>query len=105
MTCTVRTWEKLSVCLSVCLSVQAVCVDPNGKGRRLCRRVCLNRLQDVAVCWWNLVEPDELWPWTPIDVKPSNLVLLSCSPTDNLKVLKKKTKPKLLELYSFFYED
>lgn len=94
---------KTSVGLSVCPSIQAVCVDPSGQGRRLCRRVCLNRLQDVAVCWWNLGEPDELWPWTPIDVKRSNLVLLSCSPTDDLKVLKKK--PKLLELYSFFCKD
>lgn len=71
---------------SVCLSIQTVCVDPSGQGRRLCRRLCLNQLQDVAVCWWNPVEPDELRAWTPTDVKPSNLVLLSCSPTDDLKV-------------------
>uniref|UniRef100_H3CWU4 WD repeat containing planar cell polarity effector n=1 Tax=Tetraodon nigroviridis TaxID=99883 RepID=H3CWU4_TETNG len=61
--------------------------DPSGQGRRLRRRVCLNRLQDVAVCWWNLAEPDVLWPRTPGDVQRSHLVLLSCSPTDNLKVL------------------
>lgn len=71
----------------ICLSVQVVCVDPSGHGRRLCRRVDLNRLQDIAVCWWNLLDPDEeLWPWTPIDVQRSNLVLLSCSPTEDLKV-------------------
>lgn len=47
----------------------------------------LNHRQDVAVCWWSLVEPDEeLWPWTHTDVQRRNLVLLSCSATDELKV-------------------
>uniref|UniRef100_A0A671TYC8 WD repeat containing planar cell polarity effector n=1 Tax=Sparus aurata TaxID=8175 RepID=A0A671TYC8_SPAAU len=61
----------------------------SGRGRRLHRRVGLNRLQDVAFCWWNLEEPsDELWPWTPTDTHRNNLVLLSCSPAEGLKVLR-----------------
>nr|XP_046257880.1 WD repeat-containing and planar cell polarity effector protein fritz homolog isoform X2 [Scatophagus argus] len=68
--------------------IKMVCVDLGGRGRRLHRHVGLNRLQDVAVCWWNLDEPgEELWPWTPTDTHRNNLVLLSCSPTEGLKVL------------------
>uniref|UniRef100_A0A6D2XQE4 WD repeat containing planar cell polarity effector n=1 Tax=Takifugu rubripes TaxID=31033 RepID=A0A6D2XQE4_TAKRU len=68
--------------------IKVVCVDPSAQGRRLCRHVDLNHRQDVAVCWWSLAEPDEeLWPWTHTDVQRSNLVLLSCSATDELKVL------------------
>ena len=67
--------------------VQVLSVDVSGRGRRLHRRVGLNRLQDVAFCWWNLDEPgDELWPWTPTDAHRNNLVLLSCSPAEGLKV-------------------
>ncbi|XP_051276521.1 WD repeat-containing and planar cell polarity effector protein fritz homolog isoform X2 [Dicentrarchus labrax] len=68
--------------------IKVVCVDVSGWGRRLHRRVGLNRLQDVALCWWNLDEPgEELWPWTPINTHRNNLVLLRCSPTEGLKVL------------------
>lgn len=71
----------------VCFHVQVVCVAVSGRGRRLHRRVGLNRLQDVALCWWNLDEPgEELWPWTPENTHRNNLVLLSCSPTEGLKV-------------------
>lgn len=76
----------LFVCLLAFLSLQLVCVDPSGQGRRLCRRVGLSRLQDVAVCWWNTAEPDDEWPWSPVDVQQCNVVLLSCSTSDNLKV-------------------
>ncbi|XP_041803400.1 WD repeat-containing and planar cell polarity effector protein fritz homolog isoform X3 [Chelmon rostratus] len=68
--------------------IKVVGVDVSGRSRRLLRRVGLNRLQDVAVCWWNLDEPDEeVWPWTPANSQRNNLVLLSCSPTEGLKVL------------------
>uniref|UniRef100_UPI0037E90BAE WD repeat-containing and planar cell polarity effector protein fritz homolog n=1 Tax=Semicossyphus pulcher TaxID=241346 RepID=UPI0037E90BAE len=68
--------------------IKVVCVDVNAQGRRLHRRVGLNRLQDVALCWWSLDEPgEELWPWTPTNTHRNNLVLLNCSPTEGLKVL------------------
>ncbi|KAG7512017.1 WD repeat-containing and planar cell polarity effector protein fritz-like isoform X1 [Solea senegalensis] len=68
--------------------IKVLCVELSAQGRRLRRHVALNRLQDVALCWWNLDEPgDELWPWTPTDAHRNNLVLLSCSPTEGLKVL------------------
>lgn len=62
-------------------------MEVTGQGRRLRRRVSLNRLQDVALCWWNRDEPDEeLWPWTPTNTHRHNMVLLSCSATEGLKV-------------------
>lgn len=62
-------------------------MEVSGRGRRLQRHVGLNRLQDVALCWWNLDETDdELWPWTPTNMQRNNLVLISCSPTEGLKV-------------------
>ncbi|XP_023271489.1 WD repeat-containing and planar cell polarity effector protein fritz homolog [Seriola lalandi dorsalis] len=68
--------------------IKVVCAEVSGWGRRLHRHVCLNRLQDVALCWWNLDEPgEELWPWTPTNTHRNNLVLLSCSPAEGLKVL------------------
>ncbi|XP_026164349.1 WD repeat-containing and planar cell polarity effector protein fritz homolog isoform X2 [Mastacembelus armatus] len=78
-----RQTEKLSPS-----EIKVVCVDVNGQGHRLQRRVGLNRVQDVALCWWNLDEPvEELWPWTSTDTHRNNLVLLSCSPTEGLKVI------------------
>ncbi|XP_029306111.1 WD repeat-containing and planar cell polarity effector protein fritz homolog [Cottoperca gobio] len=68
--------------------IKVVCVEVSGQGRRLRRRVALNRLQDVALCWWDLDEPgEELWPWTPANTHRNNLILLSCSPAEGLKVL------------------
>ncbi|XP_054874546.1 WD repeat-containing and planar cell polarity effector protein fritz homolog isoform X2 [Amphiprion ocellaris] len=68
--------------------IKVVSVEVGGQGRRLHRRVGLNLLQDVVLCWWNLEEPDEeLWPWTPSNTQRNNLVLLSCSPAEGLKVL------------------
>ncbi|XP_062256968.1 WD repeat-containing and planar cell polarity effector protein fritz homolog isoform X2 [Platichthys flesus] len=68
--------------------IKVVSVDVGSRGCRLHRRVALNRLQDVALCWWNSDEAgEELWPWSPTDTHRNNLVLLSCSPTEGLKVL------------------
>ncbi|XP_069577413.1 WD repeat-containing and planar cell polarity effector protein fritz homolog isoform X2 [Brachyistius frenatus] len=68
--------------------IKVVCVEVSGRGRRLHRHVGLNRLQDAALCWWNLDEPgEELWPWTPTNTHRNNLVLISCSPAEGLKVL------------------
>ncbi|XP_040905978.1 WD repeat-containing and planar cell polarity effector protein fritz homolog isoform X2 [Toxotes jaculatrix] len=68
--------------------IKVVCVQASGQSRRLHRHVGLNRLQDVALCWWSLDEPgEEVWPWTPTDSYRNNLVLLSCSPTEGLQVL------------------
>uniref|UniRef100_A0A8D3CPE9 WD repeat containing planar cell polarity effector n=1 Tax=Scophthalmus maximus TaxID=52904 RepID=A0A8D3CPE9_SCOMX len=68
--------------------IKVVCADVGAPGRRLRRHVDLNRLQDLALCWWKLDEPgEEPWPWTPTDMHRNNLVLLSCSPTEGLKVL------------------
>uniref|UniRef100_A0A3Q3F9R3 WD repeat containing planar cell polarity effector n=1 Tax=Labrus bergylta TaxID=56723 RepID=A0A3Q3F9R3_9LABR len=81
----------------LCLFV--VCVDVSGQGRRLHRRVGLNRLQDVALVWWNLDKRDEeLWSWTPSNTPRNNVVLLSCSPTEGLKVLSSvRTEGNLLD--------
>ncbi|XP_017283676.1 WD repeat-containing and planar cell polarity effector protein fritz homolog isoform X2 [Kryptolebias marmoratus] len=68
--------------------IKVVCVEVGGSSRRRHRRVSLNRLQDVALCWWNLDESsEELWPWTQTDPQRNNLFLIGCSPTDGLKVL------------------
>ncbi|XP_047198310.1 WD repeat-containing and planar cell polarity effector protein fritz homolog isoform X1 [Hippoglossus stenolepis] len=68
--------------------IKVVSVEVGSRGCRLHRRVALNRLQDVALCWWKLDEAgEELWPWSPTDTHRNNLVLLSCSPTEGLKVL------------------
>ncbi|XP_071761425.2 WD repeat-containing and planar cell polarity effector protein fritz homolog [Centroberyx gerrardi] len=68
--------------------IKVVCVEVCGGGRRLVRRVGLNRLQDVALCWRNLDDPSEdLWPWAPTHTHRNNLLLLSCSPAEGLKVL------------------
>ncbi|KAM6956178.1 WD repeat-containing and planar cell polarity effector protein fritz homolog [Aplochiton taeniatus] len=82
-----RKVEKLSPS-----EIKVVCVELRGGGvaRRLARLVELNWQQDVAVCWWPLAKPsEELWPWAPCHTHThhSNLVLLSCSPTEGLKVL------------------
>ncbi|XP_068423304.1 WD repeat-containing and planar cell polarity effector protein fritz homolog isoform X3 [Clinocottus analis] len=76
-----RRLEKLSPS-----DTKVVCVEASGRGRRLLRRVRLNRLQDVALCWWDLDEPGDE-PWTPTDTHRNNLVLLSCSAAEGLKVL------------------
>ncbi|KAG7228446.1 hypothetical protein INR49_007619 [Caranx melampygus] len=66
--------------------IKVVCAEVSGWGRRLHRHVCLNRLQDVALCWWSLDAPgEELWPWTPTNTHRNNLVILSCSPAEGLK--------------------
>ncbi|XP_028279417.1 WD repeat-containing and planar cell polarity effector protein fritz homolog isoform X2 [Parambassis ranga] len=68
--------------------IKVVSVDVGGWGRRHHRHVSLNRLQDAALCWWTLDEPEEeLCQWTPTNTHRNNLVLLSCSPTEGLKVL------------------
>ncbi|KAJ8405123.1 hypothetical protein AAFF_G00330440 [Aldrovandia affinis] len=53
---------------------------PGPAGRRLGRRVELNRLHDVAICWWPAVN-EEAWPWSPVpsEGERANLVLLGCS--------------------------
>nr|XP_006638803.2 PREDICTED: WD repeat-containing and planar cell polarity effector protein fritz homolog isoform X1 [Lepisosteus oculatus] len=60
---------------------------PGPAGRRLDRRVAVNCLQDVVICWWPAVNEDA-WPWSPISSERdrANLVLLSCS-NASLKVL------------------
>ncbi|KAJ8360074.1 hypothetical protein SKAU_G00165990 [Synaphobranchus kaupii] len=61
---------------------------PGPAGRRLGGRVGLNRLQDVAVCWWPVVN-EEAWPWSPVPSEGdrANLVLLGCGGAGGLKVL------------------
>ncbi|XP_036816919.1 WD repeat-containing and planar cell polarity effector protein fritz homolog isoform X4 [Oncorhynchus mykiss] len=83
--------------------LKVVCVEVRGPaGRRQGRRVDLNCLQDVAVCWCSLTNTnDELWPWNPSHTHTDrdNLVLLSCSSTDGLKVLSSMcTEGDLLDL-------
>ncbi|XP_061084198.1 WD repeat-containing and planar cell polarity effector protein fritz homolog isoform X2 [Conger conger] len=61
---------------------------PGPAGRRLGRRVVLNRLQDMGVCWWPAVN-EESWPWSPVPSEGdrANLVLLGCGGPGGLKVL------------------
>ncbi|XP_077960384.1 LOW QUALITY PROTEIN: WD repeat-containing and planar cell polarity effector protein fritz homolog [Gasterosteus aculeatus] len=66
--------------------IRVACVEAGGRGRRRRVHVSLNRLQDVALCWWDLDEPGG-GPWTPTDTAGNNLVLLSCSPAEGLKAL------------------
>ncbi|KPP67455.1 hypothetical protein Z043_113946, partial [Scleropages formosus] len=59
---------------------QVCCVDlPGLPGRRLDRRVHLNSVQDMALCWWAAVD-NEAWPWSPVSSQEdrTNLVLLAC---------------------------
>lgn len=66
---------------------QVSVVDLPGGGRRVERRMGLNRTQDVAVCWWPLCN-EEVRPWSPIPsaADRANLVLLACSDTPGLTV-------------------
>ncbi|KAJ8248019.1 hypothetical protein GJAV_G00237240 [Gymnothorax javanicus] len=61
---------------------------PGAAGRRVGRRVRLNRTQDVGVCWWP-VGLEEARPWSPAlsDGERANLVLLGCSRAGVLQVL------------------
>ncbi|XP_036403063.1 LOW QUALITY PROTEIN: WD repeat-containing and planar cell polarity effector protein fritz homolog [Megalops cyprinoides] len=79
-----RRVEKLSLS-----ELKISCVDlPGPAGRRLGRRVGLNCLQDVAICWWPAVN-EEAWPWSPVPSEGdrANLVLLACCGAGGLKVL------------------
>ncbi|KAF7220474.1 transcript variant X1 [Nothobranchius furzeri] len=66
--------------------IKVACVEVGKASQRLRRRVGLNRLQDVALCWWNLDEHSEE-PWMLTDTQRNNLFLISCSPTEGLKIL------------------
>ncbi|XP_059131352.1 WD repeat-containing and planar cell polarity effector protein fritz homolog isoform X1 [Peromyscus eremicus] len=50
---------------------------PGPANRTLERRLAINSIQDVVVCWWPLVS-DGAWPWTPISSEKdrTNLLLL-----------------------------
>ncbi|XP_036056062.1 WD repeat-containing and planar cell polarity effector protein fritz homolog isoform X2 [Onychomys torridus] len=50
---------------------------PGPANRTLERRLAINSIQDVVVCWWPLVS-DGAWPWTPISSEKdrANLLLL-----------------------------
>ncbi|KAM9366063.1 WD repeat-containing and planar cell polarity effector protein fritz homolog isoform 2-T2 [Pholidichthys leucotaenia] len=91
-----RRTEKLSPS-----EIKIVCVEVGGLSRRLHRRICLNRPQDVALCWWKQDETgEELWTWTPTDVHRNNLVLISCSLIEGLKVLSSvRTEASLLDCH------
>ncbi|KAM6915894.1 WD repeat-containing and planar cell polarity effector protein fritz homolog [Xenentodon cancila] len=68
--------------------IKVMCVEVSGLDRRLHRHVDVNRLQDFALCWWNVDDPSEaVWPWASADTDRHNLTLISCSPTEGLKVL------------------
>ncbi|XP_028845506.1 WD repeat-containing and planar cell polarity effector protein fritz homolog isoform X2 [Denticeps clupeoides] len=61
---------------------------PGGAGRCLGRHVGLNRLQDVAICWWPALN-EEARPWSPLpsETDRANLVLLGCAAAPGLKIL------------------
>ncbi|KAG9484494.1 hypothetical protein GDO78_010069 [Eleutherodactylus coqui] len=60
---------------------------PGPKVRHLGRRLAINCVQDLAICWWQ-VPDDDVLPWTPISSEKdrANIVLLSCS-NNRLEVL------------------
>lgn len=72
---------------TVVVLAQVSVMDIPGGGRRMERRMGLNRTQDVAVCWWPLCN-EEVRPWSPIPSAADrvNLVLLACSDTPGLTV-------------------
>ncbi|XP_078505569.1 WD repeat-containing and planar cell polarity effector protein fritz homolog isoform X5 [Lissotriton helveticus] len=53
---------------------------PGLAGRRTERRLAINCMQDMAVCWWPTTYEDA-WRWTPVssDRDRANLVLLGCA--------------------------
>ncbi|XP_061600986.1 WD repeat-containing and planar cell polarity effector protein fritz homolog [Cololabis saira] len=68
--------------------IKVMCAEVSGMDRRLHRHVDVNRLQDLALCWWKRDDPSEdAWPWTSADKHRNNLVLISCSPAEGLKVV------------------
>ncbi|EQB78928.1 hypothetical protein CB1_001609003 [Camelus ferus] len=50
---------------------------PGPANRTTQRRLAVNHVQDVVVCWWPLVS-DDAWPWAPISSEKdrANLLLL-----------------------------
>ncbi|KAM3931500.1 WD repeat-containing and planar cell polarity effector protein fritz homolog [Leptodactylus fuscus] len=75
--------EKLSS-----LDMKMTYVDiPGPKVRHLNRRIAVNCVQDLAICWWRIPD-DEVLPWTPISSERdrANIVLLGCS-NNRLEVL------------------
>ncbi|KAM4040249.1 WD repeat-containing and planar cell polarity effector protein fritz homolog [Anomaloglossus baeobatrachus] len=75
--------EKLSS-----LDMKITYIDiPGPKVRILNRRLAVNCVQDLAICWWQVPE-DDVWPWTPMssDKDRANIVLLGCS-SSRLEVL------------------
>ncbi|XP_054654262.1 WD repeat-containing and planar cell polarity effector protein fritz homolog isoform X3 [Dunckerocampus dactyliophorus] len=78
-----RDTDKLSAS-----EIKVKCVELSGWAHGPHQGVALNRLQDVALCWWRCSEQDEeQLPWAPANVHRNNLVLLSCSPSEGLQVL------------------
>ncbi|XP_073410154.1 WD repeat-containing and planar cell polarity effector protein fritz homolog isoform X2 [Dendrobates tinctorius] len=75
--------EKLSS-----LDMKITYIDiPGPKVRHLNRRLAVNCVQDLAICWWQ-VPDDDVCPWTPMssDKDWANIVLLGCS-SNRLEVL------------------
>lgn len=60
---------------------------PGPAGRKVDRRLAVNCLQDIAICWWPTINEDA-WPWSPISSERdrANLVLLGCA-NGSLQVL------------------
>ncbi|KAG8523292.1 WD repeat-containing and planar cell polarity effector protein fritz, partial [Galemys pyrenaicus] len=50
---------------------------PGPVNRTTKRRLAINCVQDMVICWWPLVS-DDAWPWAPVSSKNrANLLLLS----------------------------
>ncbi|XP_060044411.1 WD repeat-containing and planar cell polarity effector protein fritz homolog, partial [Erinaceus europaeus] len=56
------------------------CEIPGPVNRTTARRLAINCVQDMVVCWWPLVN-DDAWPWAPISSEKdrANLLLLGCA--------------------------
>ncbi|XP_064411364.1 WD repeat-containing and planar cell polarity effector protein fritz homolog isoform X1 [Latimeria chalumnae] len=68
--------EKLSA-----LDLKISYVDvPGPTNKRIIRRLNINSIQDIAICWWSTPN-DDAWPWSPISSERdrTNMVLLGCA--------------------------
>ncbi|XP_077469162.1 WD repeat-containing and planar cell polarity effector protein fritz homolog [Stigmatopora argus] len=69
-------------------TIKVTSVEVPGWAHRFHQGLALNLMQDLALCWWRSSDHDEgLWPWTSKNAHGNNLVLLSCSSMESLKVL------------------
>ncbi|XP_049591000.1 WD repeat-containing and planar cell polarity effector protein fritz homolog isoform X2 [Syngnathus scovelli] len=69
-------------------TIKVMSTEVAGWACRLHQGVALNCTEDTALLWWRSTSPDrELWSWSSKNMHGNDLVLLSCLPSEGLKVL------------------